>query len=317
MCKISSKKPKGYYKHQLFIAYAFIESQFPRIPKVLVSDNEDALLQLPHPNKAPGPIHYPQGQGMVERLHKELDKLSRIHKTTPDRAVAIYNTNLPLGGEDDGISSMPVAEHSGNVQFASTDYDGRFLKPGDLVHPRVPRRSRKKSDPCWKTDIHRVVERIGRKTYHVYDGDRVTKQNIDNLKDFSLAEDLIKNLKINPDLLVRAEAHVGSLSDFDEVCDNFSNLDDVVFDNRVMFLGYPGLDQMEKLASIIEAKQCKVLHAIVPELRCMSWYKRIDVNSSIWHGVSPDDDSEITFWTDCCGRKVTLPSITWYITKFT
>jgi hypothetical protein len=157
---------------------------------------------------------------------------------------------------------------------------------------------------------------LGKKTYHIFDGKRITKQNIDNLKDFSLAEDLIKTLSINPDLLLRAEKYLGSLSNLDATHDNFTNLDNINFDNRIIFVGHPGLEQMNKFANVVESKKYKILYAIIPDLQCMPWYNRIDVTTSAWHGVSPDDDSDTSFWVDCCNRKVILPSITWYIAKW-
>ena len=57
----------------------------PRIPKIVVCDNESALKNLNHPDVRPGPAYYPQAQSKVERFHREIGKPSRTHRTTPDR----------------------------------------------------------------------------------------------------------------------------------------------------------------------------------------------------------------------------------------
>ena len=122
--------------------------------------------------------------------------------------------------KDDNLTIKNLDDSDTKKDVASTNYIGRELSVGDLVHRRTSLRSRKKSSPYWDR-ISVVTERVGDKTYVVCDGKNSTRRNIDGLKDFSLGEDLIRQLQINLDFLVQAENHLGKLDAFDIVVQNF------------------------------------------------------------------------------------------------
>ncbi|MEL7340582.1 MAG: hypothetical protein AAGM67_08865, partial [Bacteroidota bacterium] len=254
------------YTNALHSAYMVMESSMPRIPKTLRCDNETALKRLPHDNVVPGPVHYPQTQSKVERLHKELAKLCRIHKCSPDVAVNHYNVAAPSGGGD---AALAISDHDhGLVAFSNEHYKGRELKVGDLVFKKAPARSRLKSDDYWH-DLSRVTERVGAKTYHVFNGKRITLHNIDALKNFSLGENLIKDLKINPEFVAQAEeqAFHERLEDFDHVADNFEPFEPAAHDGDVVWLGFPGRAQMGDVATFLAEQEFRVAYLIAPELK--------------------------------------------------
>ena len=65
-------------------------------------------MKIPHNNIVPGPVLNPEHQAMVERFHGELCKLCRIHKSTPDRVVLIYNEKVeaPSGGGESSDTDL-------------------------------------------------------------------------------------------------------------------------------------------------------------------------------------------------------------------
>ena len=307
------KKGSMGYTTAVFTAYMIMESRFTKIPKEIRCDNELALVRIPHPKVIAGPIHHPQSQAKVERLHKELSKLCKIHDCLPDVAVNHYNAREPSGG---GV--LILADPLGNsvLDLADwKDYDGRTLKVGDLVWKKAPPRSRDKSDPFWH-DLSRVTERIGAKTYHVYNGRRINLCHIDNLKSFSLGEDLIREAVINPTFVAQAESECfGNLERFDTVCLNFAPFDPVAHDGDTVWIGYPGRAQMITVAEFLLEREFKVAFLIVPELQCERWYAIIDdIDDAKWFGAKPGDD--LKFWVDRDHRDTIEPAIVWWLIKF-
>lgn len=313
ICRIGRFKSGSMgYTTALFSAYSIMESMFPKIPNMLRCDNEVALKRIPHPNVVAGPIHHPQSQGKVERLHKELSKLCRIYDCLPDVAINHFNAQEPSGG------GVLIVDDSVRPCISATewkDYVGRKLDVGDLVWKRRPSRSRRKEDDFWH-ELSRVTERVGAKSYHVYDGTRITLCHIDNLKSFSLGEELIRRSKINPMFVARAEADAfGSLEIFDTVCKDFELFDPDAHDSDVVWIGYPGRDQLEIVAHFIAEREFRIAFLIAPDLRCERWYSIIDsMEDAKWFGAKPKE--ELKFWVDSNDRAIIEPGVIWWLIKF-
>ena len=62
-------------------------------PESTFSDNgaEFNLIDIPRNTT---PSNFPQPNGKLERLHKELGKLCRIHSVDPNQAISILQTSL-------------------------------------------------------------------------------------------------------------------------------------------------------------------------------------------------------------------------------
>jgi len=136
------------------------------------------------------------------------------------------------------------------------------------VHQKVDPRKRHKSDPFW----HRIAivrQRLGRTSHSVCDGRTTTTHFIDNLKTFSIGEEVIKDkLAINPAVIESADEFYGipPLHDFDHICLDFDEFKAIDHVHRVTWIGCPGLEQMQKVADFLLEGAQITSHIIVPDL---------------------------------------------------
>eukprot|EP00466_Bigelowiella_natans_P004050 jgi/Bigna1/92050/estExt_fgenesh1_pg.C_2410001 len=300
-----AKKNKGLYKQRLTNCYRTWESELQaipdevsinKIPKKLHVDNETSLLQLPHPNIDASPVYYAQSNSKVERLHRTLANLSRINSTTPDKIQGLVNDTFTSGG---GIKDKEREEGDDNDDDTESEdekvpYDGRVLKEGQYVRAKVNLRSRNKQDPFWG-GVAKVTERKGRKQYYIYDGNRVTLRHISHLKNYDIGEKLLEDVKVNPTVWERAMPCLGPRPKFDvEYGNNKVRVNDD-WRMKIVYLGYPGLRNMERVAMKIKDGKYQLLYLAVPDLPFEHWYKVLgDLDAEGWYGHEPKDEGE--FW---------------------
>eukprot|EP00466_Bigelowiella_natans_P016335 jgi/Bigna1/91437/estExt_fgenesh1_pg.C_1000066 len=290
-----AKKNKGLYKQRLTNCYRTWESELQaipdevsinKIPKKLHVDNETSLLQLPHPNIDASPVYYAQSNSKVERLHRTLANLSRINSTTPDKIQGLVNDTFTSGG---GIKDKEREEGDDNDDDTESEdekvpYDGRVLKEGQYVRAKVNLRSRNKQDPFWG-GVAKVTERKGRKQYYIYDGNRVTLRHISHLKNYDIGEKLLEDVKVNPTVWERAMPCLGPRPKFDvEYGNNKVRVNDD-WRMKIVYLGYPGLRNMERVAMKIKDGKYQLLYLAVPDLPFEHWYKVLgDLDAEGWYG---------------------------------
>jgi len=88
----------------------------PKTPKELRCDNEAALISIPHKRVIPNPVYSPNFNGKVERLHKELATLSRLHNTTPDKVIQYIKQNDTFALEGGEVAAMNLDKWSKRVR---------------------------------------------------------------------------------------------------------------------------------------------------------------------------------------------------------
>lgn len=310
-----------------------MESTFPRIPRAIACDNEPSLLSLPHPNIRPGAVDHPQEQGMIERFHKELAKQCALHNLPPDKAVTMYNAALSPasgGGTDDaGGVLMQVERPDATIEDSADDvdsdatvpqelvpYDGRALDPGTLVYLKKPTRSHVKGSPWWHR-LSKVIERIGRKSYLVrHEKGKTSKRVISKLKVFSIGEQLLKTLSINPACIELAMKYFHDVyTPVDVNLANFAPFDPTIICDRI-WIGYPGLNQMGTVTEYILKKQFIEAYLVVPDIPCEHWYDKLEKydGKSEWFGNPRSADH--LFWIAHDREAVFDPPIIWWIAKF-
>eukprot|EP00466_Bigelowiella_natans_P020311 jgi/Bigna1/90990/estExt_fgenesh1_pg.C_850046 len=284
----------SFYNHKIY---------FAKLPKKLHVDNETSLLQLPHPNIDASPVYYAQSNSKVERLHRTLANLSRINSTTPDKIQGLVNDTFTSGG---GIKDKEREEGDDNDDDTESEdekvpYDGRVLKEGQYVRAKVNLRSRNKQDPFWG-GVAKVTERKGRKQYYIYDGNRVTLRHISHLKNYDIGEKLLEDVKVNPTVWERAMPCLGPRPKFDvEYGNNKVRVNDD-WRMKIVYLGYPGLRNMERVAMKIKDGKYQLLYLAVPDLPFEHWYKVLgDLDAEGWYGHEPKDEGE--FWVSDKGDK--------------
>eukprot|EP00466_Bigelowiella_natans_P013682 jgi/Bigna1/90144/estExt_fgenesh1_pg.C_630067 len=160
-----------------------------------------------------------------------------------------------------------------------------------------------------------VTERKGRKQYYIYDGNRVTLRHISHLKNYDIGEKLLEDVKVNPTVWERAMPCLGPRPKFDvEYGNNKVRVNDD-WRMKIVYLGYPGLRNMERVAMKIKDGKYQLLYLAVPDLPFEHWYKVLgDLDAEGWYGHEPKDEGE--FWVSDKGDKVREESITWWLVKF-
>eukprot|EP00466_Bigelowiella_natans_P002719 jgi/Bigna1/130370/aug1.11_g5078 len=154
ICKVgTAKRNKGVHKAKVHNEHRCWESE-NGTPKKLHVNDEVAPIALPHPNVQPGPVDRPQSDAVVERLHRVIATLCRVHGTTPDSVRHL----LPFFTRPSGGVSKKKDDSKTSVKC-----DGRITKTGTLVRVRKPTRSREKEDPFWNKIWDIARDTIGAK----------------------------------------------------------------------------------------------------------------------------------------------------------
>eukprot|EP00466_Bigelowiella_natans_P001827 jgi/Bigna1/89871/estExt_fgenesh1_pg.C_570029 len=253
---------------------------------------------------------------LMPHLYTMPSPTPRINSTTPDKIQGLVNDTFTSGG---GIKDKEREEGDDNDDDTESEdekvpYDGRVLKEGQYVRAKVNLRSRNKQDPFWG-GVAKVTERKGRKQYYIYDGNRVTLRHISHLKNYDIGEKLLEDVKVNPTVWERAMPCLGPRPKFDvEYGNNKVRVNDD-WRMKIVYLGYPGLRNMERVAMKIKDGKYQLLYLAVPDLPFEHWYKVLgDLDAEGWYGHEPKDEGE--FWVSDKGDKVREESITWWLVKF-
>lgn len=322
--KGSAKRTPGKHLNKILEQYMLWESTLPKLPKKIHTDNEPSLKKIPHRNLDNSPVNWPQANGKVERLHRELAKLCRIHGTTPDKAVHYLPANSapepPSGGGEDengkingDIASIYDTPYNPNNDPRSKTYNGRALSKGDHVLVKVNPRGRAKTDDWWG-GVSKVINRVGLKTYSVYDGKRLSVRHIDHLKSFSLRESQLANQLVNPEVLRLAEERLGKIGPCRINCPNLNPELKRSWRGKTIWLAYPGLSAMPEIVKRLETGEFRVAYLVAPELECEPWYRKLDkLRASHWYGCEPTDQHN--FWVDDDSNDCGPSAITWWIIK--
>jgi hypothetical protein len=217
-------------------------------PKLISCDNGGEFELIPTP-KIPHPSEHPQANGVIERFHKELGKLSRIMDETPDITHRRLNTTE---------SKLIFHAHLKNIQHdcfnSLLSYETRTFEYNDLVWRRVPPRKRAKSEDTF-TGPHRILNRTGEFTYIITSHLNISRTIMVNLNDikklhFPDTQGWTLNPKYIPQLLI----DLNSAERIASPLINFLALDALVLD-------------------ILEGKDINVKFFVIPDWPCAEWYK--------------------------------------------
>eukprot|EP00466_Bigelowiella_natans_P002094 jgi/Bigna1/80248/fgenesh1_pg.69_\ len=304
ICKVGmAKRNKGVCKAKVHNECRCWESE-NGTPKKLHVDDEVTPIALPHPNVQPGPVDRPQNDAMVERLHRVIAALCRVHGTTPDSIRHL----LPFFTRPSGGASKKKDDSKTSVKC-----DGRITKTGTLVRARKPTRSREKEDPFWNK-VAKVTERIGKRVCRVWDGKRASDRFIDHLKNHSIGDDVLRHAEMNDETWDVARDTIGAKPDFDTGHDNTDCGFDDDWKNKTVFAGCPGRSNMERLLKKLKRGDHRSVCAAVPEPQCERWFSQLEDLSDSWHAVEIKDEDN--FWQDDQGRDFRDEAIDWHLMKF-
>ena len=226
-------------------------------PKAIFSDNGPEFSQIPV-QRDTTPANYPQANGKLERLHRELGKLcKRIHNSRPDVAITLLQTDLKKAIFLDGLILPPISELSehGEILASFSSLKPEKFQMYDFVYREVQQRKRAKHQDTF-TGPHMITKVLSSSTYYInsdknYSGE--IKVHYNQLKPFTIPE--TEHWTLNPMYLKNA-LHQLDLELFQgiNVTINFKDL---------------SLLTLQLLNSDIK----KVF--VIPEWHCAPWYKPI------------------------------------------
>jgi len=220
-------------------------------PDNIVCDNGGEFGKIPENLKLSTPANHPQANSCLERFHKELAVMCRVHNCSPDEAVKYLRSH----------QSKLIFFSDFKIKFSEAaiclfDYHhGREFNENELVWRHVPRRKRKKQDEVF-TGPHRVTERLGDYTYNITSSlsssrKKNLKVNVNDVKKFTVPD--TSSWKLNPKYLNPAKEQL-----------NCADQD------LPVFLDFQGLETFT-LDSIGDGKSSKLF--VIPDWPCMSWYR--------------------------------------------
>ena len=200
-------------------------------------------------DKLTTPSNHPQANSVLERFHKELAVMCRVHNCTPEFAVQhlrSHQSKLMF------FSSIKVKYSEPAI--CPFTYGVRIFNEYELVWKHVPRRGRKKHEGVF-TGPHRVLKKLGDYTYLITSHrtasrNRTIKINVNDIKKFTIPD--TTGWKVNPKYLDPAKAELNCNEEVPVILD-FQNLDSFTLDNI-------SNDFSPKLF-------------ILPDWPCMAWYK--------------------------------------------
>jgi hypothetical protein len=139
--------------------------------------------------------------------------------------------------------------------------------------------------------------------------------HIDDLKSFSIGEQFLRKSVINSDIVLEAADQYGHEIVINKSYKNFETLPNTLNGGNV-WLGYPGLAQMDKVVQLVLEENYETLYVAVPMLPCYNWLQTLDqIDLANWFGIDRNDVNH-PFWLSEDGSATLQPSITWYLVKF-
>ena len=198
-------------------------------------------------DKLTTPSNHPQANSILERFHKELAVMCRVHNCTPDVAVKFLRSH----------QSKLVFFSALKIKFSDSTacplvHKERVFHGDELVWRHIPRRSRKKHEDVF-TGPHRVLKKMGRYAYKIFSSkaiSRTLKVNVNDIKKFVIPDN--SKWILNPKFLNPAKAQLNSENE------------------PVALLDFAKLETFT-LDSIGKGVTSKLF--VIPDWPCMSWYK--------------------------------------------
>mmetsp|Transcript_1800 Transcript_1800/g.2420 ORF Transcript_1800/g.2420 Transcript_1800/m.2420 type:complete len:341 (-) Transcript_1800:7-1029(-) len=219
-------------------------------PDHIICDNGGEFEKIPDHLKLKTPANHPQANSMLERFHKELAVMWRVHNCTPGKAVKYLISH----------QSKLIFFSDFKIKFSESTicpftYHGREFNENELVWRHVLRSKRKKHEDVF-TGPHRVLKRLGEYTYRTTSHlncfrKRSLKVNVNDIKKFIVPE--TSDWKLNPKYLDTAKEMLNCAGENLPVIIDFIGLETFTLDNI-------GGENSPKLF-------------VIPEWPCMSWYE--------------------------------------------
>jgi hypothetical protein len=237
--------------------------------------------------------YHPEGNSLIERFHKELANLCRIHNCLPVDAVKFYRTDnmRQLFFQRDPVESKEV-DYGAHGQVV------RSFQVDDLVQRFVPRRSRTKASDVWSLPM-RVCRKLGDRDYVVFDGYRRFTCHVNDLKKVIIPSGA--GWQVNQTILNACwdEWQVDP-ADFAPGCNSIADALQVCWSSKKIFLPVCLREQSLVLDKFNQEKPEFVVW-VVPNLPAEDWFKKLEALPALWIPLAKAEDSLVDPFGDPVG----------------
>ena len=177
----------GHSQAEVKQEYEAWEDEFGQ-PKELLHDRGAEFNTIDHPSQRMTAAENPQANGKLERAHKEVANLSRVHGVDPDKAVKYYRKKEQRTAFFGGRRQQYAAEEEKRLEANRARGDKTIKKRfqvGDLVLRFWSRRSRSKDELVYSKP-YKVQKVLGDRTYRIDNGKNSSTVHVDKLKKLQL-----------------------------------------------------------------------------------------------------------------------------------
>ena len=234
-------------------------------PELISCDNGGEFEMIETP-KIPHPSEHPQANGVVERFHKELGKISRIFNEAPDMSYRKLST---------AKANLIFYTHLKNLQHdcfnSLISYETRTFQYNDLVWRKIPSRKRAKDEDTF-TGPHRVLTRTGKFTYNITSHlniNRTIPINVNDIKILHLPD--TRGWQLNPKYVPQLLIDLGSKERTMSPLIDFTAIDALVLD-------------------VLEGKETNITFFVIPDWPCAEWYKPLHQQITAEAVRMPDEE---------------------------
>jgi hypothetical protein len=238
---ISDKQAETVLKAYLEFCCTFSEPE-------LISCDNGGEFNLIETEKTNHPSEHPAANGIIERFHQELGKLSRIHNLPPDQVYDKLNTT----SAEVQFNSYLKAKYSDNINCVIS-YQTRRFHYNDLVWRCIPKRKREKQQDTY-TGPHRILKQIGKFSYEMTSHlkrENILKVNINDIKILHIPD--TENWTLNNIYFEEAISELGSTTKLRKIFFDIRNTGAFILD-------------------IMAGKNLDVQFFVIPDWPCMNWY---------------------------------------------
>ena len=217
----------------------------------LISCDNGGEFNMIETEKTNHPSEHPAANGIIERFHQELGKLSRIFNLPPDEVYQKLNSSAA----EMHFNSFLKAKYHDHVNCV-INYQTRKFHHNDLVWRSVPKRKREKQQDTY-TGPHRILRQVGKFSYEItshLQRENLIKVNLNDIKILHIPD--TKSWKINEVYLREAIAELNAIPKFRKVIFDIINIGALIED-------------------ILAKRNLDIQFFIVPDWPCMGWYKTL------------------------------------------
>ena len=274
--------PNGHTQEEVHRAFEHFESAVGEPGRLLSDRGHEFGLIRDYPFSRTAAYH-PEGNSVIERFHKELANLCRIHKCSPMEAVKYYRTPEMRRVF---YARGPAEEKA--ISYGSSSEVIRSFSVGDLVSRFIPRRSRTKASDVWSEPM-RVLQKLGDRDYSVWNGSRKMVVHVNDIKGVFLPSGV--GWEVRPTLLDSfLEEWQVDRADLAPLGSSLPEVLRAQWEGKKILLPV-SLREGSTVLSKFKRDRPALLIWVVPHMPTEEWFKELESLPALWIAVPKKENS--------------------------